>query len=193
MQNQKIPNTLTLFDELNKLRKDPKSYSNKLEKFIEYFGNDNNIMRLPGRDIPIRVNEGKAVYEEAINYLKNHEPVEELILSRMLNDVAEEYANLIKDVEPSKINEVDLDALVDKRGIYDGRFQRTIVYGIDTEEQAIIKLVVSDGDKSRDEREALMSTKVKRVGMASAPHNKYHSVTVILSCTSIMDKNGKED
>ena len=65
-------------------------------------------------------------------------------------------------------------------------------FGIETPEQAVINLIVSDGDKSRLQRESLLSTEIKRIGVANGPHKTYRHCTAIVTCTEFENwKNNK--
>ena len=70
-----------LIDEINKVRKDPNSYAEKLLAYKQYF--QGNYLFLPGMD-KMETEEGYQAYEEAANILKATNPLPELSPSKGL-------------------------------------------------------------------------------------------------------------
>jgi len=62
-----------VLDEINKIRKDPNAYAEKLLWYKQYF--KGNYLSLQGK--PIETIEGYTVYEEAANQLKTTGPLPE--------------------------------------------------------------------------------------------------------------------
>ena len=79
-----------LFKLHNELRKNPKSFIEKLSKADSYF--KDKIFRYPS-EIPIETYEGPNGIKNAIEFLKNQNPVKELIYSESLSKSAFDHAN----------------------------------------------------------------------------------------------------
>ena len=79
---------------------------------------------------------------------------------------------------------VDIKKLVNKYGRFEGSFGRLMEFGGETPEQIVINLVVSDGDKSRSQRNQLFDKKFKVVGLDSGDHQDFLKCTMITLATS---------
>ena len=179
-----------LLDEVNQLRKDPKKYAEKINKYISYF--DGNVLNLPGRKAGIQTHEGPKAYQEAVNYLSRQNPVEPLDPSKGLFRVAQDFLRRIQR-KNADASSVDVDAIIDKYGTYYGDFIRATDYGGQNPEQSIINLIVSDGDRNRRQRESLLSSSYKLIGGATGTHPMFHNCTVIFTCTEFENSKDAED
>jgi hypothetical protein len=179
-----------LLDEVNQLRKDPKKYAEKINKYISYF--DGDVLNLPGRKAGIRTHEGPKAYQEAVNYLSRQNPVEPLDPSKGLFRVAQDFLRRIQR-KNADASSVDVDAIIDKYGTYYGDFIRATDYGGQNPEQSIINLIVSDGDRNRRQRESLLSSSYKLIGGATGTHPMFHNCTVIFTCTEFENSKDAED
>ena len=83
-----------IFNEHNKLRKNPKIYIQKLEKSLNFY--QNNILSKEN-EIPIPTYEGINAVKNAINFLRNQEPVQELIYSK---EMSLSCKDLVNDIGP---------------------------------------------------------------------------------------------
>ena len=92
-----------IIEEINKLRSNPPLYANKVEEYSKYF--TDNIIKLPNLNIKIQTQEGPAPYLETVEYLKGLEKVNELIPSKALCEIAQEFADNVKDSETGEIDE----------------------------------------------------------------------------------------
>ena len=169
-----------LLQEMNSVRTNPSAYVEKIEKYKSYFVG--KILKIPNAKVNIQTKEGPDAYEECANYLKSLEPVSELTPSKALTKMANELLEVIKK-DPGQFGAVDMNALIEKYGSFTGNFNRVMECGGATPEQVVINLLVSDGQKSRGQRDALLSKALKRVGIASGEHDIYRTATMILFCT----------
>ena len=80
---------IEIFNEQNRVRTDPKSYIDKLERAKSFF--KDKIFRHPA-EIPIETYEGVKGIENAIEFLKNQEPLEPLRANRELSKAAKDHA-----------------------------------------------------------------------------------------------------
>ena len=169
-----------LLQEMNSVRTNPSAYVEKIEKYKSYFVG--KILKMPNAKVNIQTKEGPDAYEECANHLKTIEPVCELTASKALTKMANELLEVVKK-DPGQIGTVDMNALIEKYGSFTGSFNRVMECGGATPEQVVINLLVSDGEKTRGQRDALLSKALKRVGIASGEHDIYRTATMILFCT----------
>ena len=79
-----------VFECQNKLRTDPTYFVSHLESKLEYF--DGDVLRIPG-EIGLRTKEGPDAIKEAIDFLKNAEPINALIMSKALCKASQDHAD----------------------------------------------------------------------------------------------------
>lgn len=168
-----------LLEETNLVRKDPKSFADKLLGCKKYF--TGNILRYPGVS-PVETSEGFSAFEEAANFLKKMNPLPELILSKGLTKIAKDFAEEISHTEPEKIGDIDLKSIIKKYGSYSGNCTSAMDFGNSTPETTIINLFVSDGDETRGNRDFLIDKNLLKIGICSGKHDTYGYLTVIVSC-----------
>ena len=176
-----------LYEEINELRRDPSAYSKKISKSKENF--KGNIWIYPETKEGIQTVEGPAAYDEAIDYLNNISPLEELVQSNGLTNISRDLLELFQKNPNDK---TDINSIIEKYGSYSGSFRRIVEFGALTAEQAIINLIVCDGNKSRGNREALLDENLKRIGISSGKHDIYRTCSVIMACTRF-NSDGSED
>lgn len=178
-------NTIKILDELNELRQNPKKYGEtKVKKYMDMFEGDSNILSIPnvGR---IQTQEGKKAYQIAMDFLATKAAVPKLERSTGLEAVAKDFYEAFQK-DPNA--EVDMQSIIDKHGKYTGQFSRLVEFGAGNAEQVMVNLLVSDGDESRGQRDALFLETVKQVGIASGKHDTYRTCTVIASAGQFTGK-----
>jgi hypothetical protein len=181
-----------LLRELNELRRDPKGYSFKVQKYKDYF--EGNILKIPGAQAGIKTEEGPAAYEEAIQFLKNASPADEMTPSKGLFYIASDFLGMVqKETDPNNLKNIDMDSIISRHGNFVGNFSRSMEFGGATPEQVIVNLLVSDGDKTRGQREALLNNNLKKVGVASGTHETYRTASIIVGCTQFENSSGNDD
>ena len=168
-----------LLKEVNELRTNPKGYAEKIEKNKQYF--KDKIYKHPDDKAGIKTEEGAEAYDEAIDFLKNKAvAVEALIPSKGLNKIA---IDILTEYQKNIDAELNLDEIIGKHGSYTGAYRQVVQFGSSRPEQIIINLVVSDGDKTRGQRDALLMEDMKKVGVAYGTHETYRNLTVITECS----------
>ena len=197
-----------LIRQVNLLRKDPAGFASKINASKTYFVNGGNIWKHPDAKAGIKTEEGPKAYDEAINFLKTKAvAVAALTPSKGLNKIAADFlteflrsARTVPELTPSKglsriagdflvqyqsdaNANVEMDSIIDKYGKFTGNFRRLIEFGGINAEQSIINLVVSDGDKSRGHREALLADNLNVIGVAHGTHDVYRNCSVIVAAT----------
>ena len=180
-----------LVDEINEARTNPAGYASKVEAYIPHF--TDKILKIPNSRVGIKTQEGAAAYEECVNFLRSAEPTEAHIPSRGLTRIANDFLSGVQSVEPSQIATIDMNAIIDKYGSFQGNFSRAMEFGGSTPEQVVVNLLVSDGDQSRSQRDALLNPILKRVGVSQGKHDIYRTVTIIVSCTKFENLVDSDD
>ena len=180
-----------LFKEINLARRDPAAFGDKILSYKPYF--KGNVMKLPGQKSGTITQEGFKAFEETASYLKSLSPVEELSPSKALGRIANDYFEKISHCDPEKIDEIDINAIINKYGTYYGTFENGMDFGSSTPELVVISLLVSDGDETRSNREFVLNPEIKKVGVASGKHDTYGYLTIIVSCTNFKNTFDKDD
>ena len=180
-----------LVEEINLARTNPAAYASKVQEYIPHF--QDKILKMLDQRVAIKTQEGAAAYEECVNFLRSAEPTEAHVPSRGLTRIANDFLSGVQSVDPSQIGTIDMNAIIDKYGSFQGNFSRAMEFGGSTPEQVVINLLVSDGDKSRSQRDALLNPILKRVGVAQGKHDIYRTVTIIVSCTVFQNNVDSDD
>ena len=179
-----------LVGEINALRTNPRKYARTIGKYINYF--KGNLLCLPGSNAGIQTEEGPDAYREAVDFLSSHSRIEALKPSKGLCRIAEEFVEAVQN-DSNDLESKDMEEIINKYGSFGGSFSRAMDFGGETPEQAVINLIVSDGDKSRGQRESLLSTEIKRIGVANGEHKAYRHCTAIVTCTEFENQVDDDD
>ena len=179
-----------LLGEINALRTNPKKYAKTIGKYISYF--KENLLCLPGSNAGIQTEEGPDAYREAVDFLSKHSRIEALRPSKGLCRIAEEFVQAVQN-DSNDLESKDMEEIINKYGSFGGSFSRAMDFGGETPEQAVINLIVSDGDKSRGQRESLLSTEIKIIGVANGEHKAYRHCTAIVTCTEFENHVDDDD
>jgi ferredoxin len=180
-----------LLGEINTLRTNPKKYARTISKYINYF--KDKLLCLPGSNAGIQTEEGPEAYQEAVDFLSQQSRIEPLKPSKGLCRIAEDFVAAVQKPESNDLENLDMEEIINKYGNFSGSFSRAMDFGGETPEQAIINLIVSDGDKSRGQRDSLLSTEIKRVGLANGNHDVYRHCTAIVTCTEFENTFDEDD
>lgn len=180
-----------VLDEINFVRKNPSAFADKLLSFKNYF--KGTIVKFPGQKIGNQTNEGFPAFEEAAKYLKTLKPTEEMIASKGLCKIAQDFLDANSDKSIEAIDESGLEAFIQKYGEYEGTLNNAFDFGSELPELVAVNLIVSDGDPSRGNRELLLDPELKKIGIATKKHDEFGKLTYILSCTDFNNKVDKTD
>ena len=143
-----------VLDEINFVRKNPSAFADKLLTFKNYF--KGKIIKFPGQKVGNQTEEGFPAYEEAAKYLKTLKPTEEMIASKGLCKIAQDFLDANSDKSIEAIDEKGLETFIQKYGDYTGTFNNAFDFGSELPELVAVNLIVSDGDPSRGNRELLL-------------------------------------
>ena len=180
-----------LLMEINLLRTNPKKYAKTISKYMNYF--KGNLLCLPDTNAGIQTEEGVEAFKEAVDFLNKQEKLEPLKPSKGLCRIAEEFIAIYQKPDTGELANKDMEDIINKYGSFSGSFSRAMDFGGETAEMAIINLVVSDGDQTRGQRESLLSTEIKKVGVANGEHEVYRHCSAIITSTEFDNTFDKDD
>jgi uncharacterized protein YkwD len=165
--------------EHNRIRTDPTSYIELLETNINYFKDD--VLYRPN-ETPIQTNEGVKAFEEAIEFLKNQDPVGSLKSDKGLSHACEDH---VKDIGPKGLISHDssdgknVSDRIEKYSEWDGACGENIDFGSKVAQDVILSLLVDDGLERRPHRKNLFNPDYNYIGVAAGEHRDYDTVIVI--------------
>lgn len=168
-----------ILKELNEVRKNPKSYIEKLKKSLDFY--QNNILSKEN-EIPIPTYEGVEAVKDSINFLSNQDPVPQLTYS---NEISLSCKDLINDIGPKGIvshEGTEIKNIYNRLENYcqwDGCIAENIDFGFKIPENIIMNMINDDGDKNRYQRKNLFYPDFKYVGIGVGPHRDYGICVVI--------------
>lgn len=176
-----------VISELNQCRRDPKKYSEKLRTYIKFF--KGKVLRLPNI-VGLMTNEGDEAFKEAAEYLEKISPVASFKYSPGLTHIAHDYMKEIQKYEDlNDAKKINLKSIIDKYGKCLGDFKISTDFGASTPEMICINLLVDDGDKEREMRNAMFNKEFIDIGVSTGDHSTYHRCTVIFFTTKFVSKN----
>jgi uncharacterized protein YkwD len=170
-----------IVDETNQLRRDPSGYARKLEALRDYY--DGNVVRIPGQPA-VEVTEGLPALVEAINVLKETDPVPTLRQFLALAQGATDHARDIGMAGDVGHYGSDGSAPLNRATRYHAfpagsLIGETISFGPPTSaEWHVIQLVIDDGVPNRGHRQALLNGEYRFTGVACEPHAVFRIVCV---------------
>ena len=177
--------SLNIIKEINKVRSNPKEYSQNVKNNINCF--QGKVLKLPESKIGIITKEGPDAYIECVKFLETTSPIQKLKINESLNKIAEEFLNKIQNTEINEIDNIDMEEIIDKYGNFSGHFSRAIDFGGNSPKNVVCNLLVSDGDKKRSQRESLFNNELKLIGAASGKHKSFTYCSVILCCEEFFE------
>lgn len=181
--------SLALIPEINLLRSSPEKYVEYLEKDKTFF--KGNVLYRPNQG-PIRIMEGESIYDDAIEFLKNQEPMEELKTDRRLCLACQEHS---QDVGTKGILSNDgskkesISQRLEKHLEWDYILCQLMDYGSKSAIEIVISLLICDGDPLRSNRKSIFRTDINYVGAWSSEHKDCESVTTIVLVGNIRNLN----
>ena len=138
--------------------------------------------------------EGADAFEEAAQFLDSVKPIGTCQYNVGLTHVAKEVVEAAeKTDDPNSLDELDMDAIFEKYGRFTGAFSRAMDFGSKDSTMVIINLVVSDGDKSRGQREGSFNSELKEIGVWTGKEKSYGQCTSIATATKFITKSSVED
>ena len=180
-----------LVNEINEFRTNPKEYSKKVEKYIGYF--KGKTLMIPGTNTGMKTQEGAEAFKEAVDFISKLEPIEPLEPSKGCSRICKDFLEEVQKVDPNEIDKINYDGIIEKYGAFQGNVNRELDFGNETPEQIVMSIITSDGDPTRSHRDNLLSTNLKKIGIANGTHNIYWFCTVIIFCTKFINNVDEDD
>ena len=173
-----------VIEEVNKIRLNPKTYSNKIRGYLSCF--QGNVLRIP-KQPGLMTQEGAAAYREAVDFLLSLPKLQPLNPDPSLTAAAQEMASELEHCQNfDQMDSIDREGIIDKFGHYEGQFGESTDFGSLSPEMVVVNLLVDDGNKSRSNRKMLFKETYRKIGCGCMPHNTYKSVTVIMYATNFI-------
>jgi uncharacterized protein YkwD len=178
--------------ELNRVRTNPKPYSEELKAMREYFHGKAFI--LPG-EITLLTNEGVKAVDECIIALESHGPLPPLSLARGLEMAAEVHA---VDIGSNGItgHQGSDGSMPSQRfarfGVVSGKSGENIAFGGRTPKEHIQQLLIDDGVMSRGHRFNILSSDFSQVGIGISDHSSYGTCCVQTFAHNFESNDGLE-
>ena len=129
-----------MINEINNLRKDPKSYILYIENYLKRYGNNADII-LAGKEL--------------IGQLKIMQPLNQLILNPVMYNAAKQFGSYL-----SKQNELEHSSLP---------YYENLSLGHKDVREAIVDLLIDDNNPDRGHRKNLLNDKVKQIAVFEVP------------------------
>jgi hypothetical protein len=181
-------NTSSIFNEINKVRTQPKIYAKKLETLLKNF--EGNILSIPNKKNKLVTLEGINGFKESINFLNSQSPMNKLELDKNLSKAAEAIADQFsKTREMYSINQTTINDIIHRYGQSEGPIGISIDFGNDNIEMLIISLINDDGRKDRRNRKMMFDYNYNKVGCSSKISKFHKNVVVILYAIDFSNDN----
>ncbi len=168
-----------IVEEHNRARQDPKGYAAHLEALRRQF--DGRLLRFPGEP-SILTREGVAAVDEAIDYLREADPLPALISSEGMSQAAEDH---VRDQGPKGATGHDGSDgskpwdRVGRYGTWDVVVGENLSYGRDRAGRVIMGLIIDDGVPDRGHRKNIFSDEFRFIGVACGPHRTCRTMCTI--------------
>jgi uncharacterized protein YkwD len=145
-----------IIKEINRARTDPEDYAAWLEDTKQYY--DGVWLKLPGEK-PVRTNKGLKALEEAVEFLRELDPLPPLTSSAELTTVAQEK---LKQIEARNNLE-----------------EENVSYGRTTAEGIVMQLVIEDGFTNGSDSHNLFNSDWRATGIACQNDPRYDNICLI--------------
>lgn len=178
---------------INELRKDPKTLIPALQKRI---GSYEGHKYRDTTGAKYKSMEGDAPAKEVLDILEKSTPLVEFIVDDALSNCAQTHADYL--CTSGNIGHLDQDGLtvgkrLDKLGTWSGKLNEVIAVQSLTAEDVLVKWLIDDGIPDRGDRQALLSTDFKKIGVGvNLSHTTHKSCIVVLFVESF-GVNGSAD
>ncbi len=169
-----------IFTEQNRVRTDPSSYIEKLERAKNFFRE--KIFRHPA-EIPIETYEGVDGITNAIEFLKTQEPLSELKYSEELSNAAKDHAIDIGSKGLSSHEGSDGNGIcerVEKYIEWDGAIAENLDFCYKYAENIVMNLIIDDGSKEKHQRSHLFNKDFQFCGVGCDKHKSFKICSVII-------------
>ena len=182
----------SVFEELNFARTQPKELAKHLLAMRPHF--DGKIMRLPGRGVAVRTQEGVAALDEAIKHLQTVPALAPFQrISAGMSRAARDHCN--DSGRRGSIGHDGTDGSTpSSRLSRHGEWERTsgenINYGAGDARDCVVQLIIDDGVPGRGHRTNIYKPEFNVVGIASGEHATYEFMVVITFAGDFVEQGG---
>ena len=169
---------IDVFNEQNRVRTNPESYIEKLERATNFF--KDKIFRHPA-ELPIETYEGVQGLYNAIEFLKNQNPVEPLQYVQELSKACKDHARDLGSKGLSSHEGSDGNGLserIEKYVEWDGAIAENLDFCYKFAENIVMNLIVDDGSKEKHQRLNLFNPEFKYAGVGCDSHKTFKICTV---------------
>ncbi len=160
-----------LLNEHNRLRANPSDLIPVIEKYMTSIDSDNFITYSNGSKY--KLHEGIDSFIEAIEFLRNKNPIKTLTYDELLSKSAQEMANTLceeRDLKSLKLSSLSLSDRLDKFIEWDFSCAENIDFGSFSPRDALVNLLVDDGNPSRSHRENMFREDLNYIGIGISNH-----------------------
>lgn len=181
--------SLALIPEINLLRSNPEKYIEHLEKDKSYF--KGNVIYRSNQN-PVRVMEGESIYDEAIEFLKTQESIDELKSDRRLCLTCQEHSQDVGEkgmLSNDGSKKESMSQRLEKHLEWDYILCQLMDYGSRSAIEVVISLLVCDGDPLKSNRKSIFRTDIKYAGAWCSEHKDCESVTTIVLVGNVRNLN----
>jgi len=176
-----------LFKEINKIRENPESFIEVLEKEKEYFKDE--VIYRPNED-PLRTQEGVSAYDEAIEFLKEGQKLNPLVLDDRLSKACQDHVNDIGRTGAISHEGTKKETISDRVETYaewDYVLCQNIDFGGKNVNEIIVSFITGDGDPNRTHRKNIFREDIAFVGLATGNHQDTEICTVVCFAGNVRD------
>jgi hypothetical protein len=173
----------------NLLRKDPKSFIQKLDENKKYFRE--NLFAKPGENY-MMTNEGSAGYDTAKEFLKTQKAVGSLVVDEKLNEAAKKHLEYIGQgglVTHAGEGAKSVSERVEEFTEWEVSLGENLDFGTKDPTGILINLLVDDGVQARPHRKNLFNDTYQYVGVAIGAHKEYKWAAVIIYAGNLRKLN----
>ena len=181
--------TTDIIKEINKVRADPYEYAEVVEKDKSYF--KENILYRPYED-PLRTIEGEAAHDEAIEFLRSQEALEELEKNKLLSKACADHATDIGEnglYTHEGTNKENISTRLENYAEWDYVLCQNLDFGGRTAQEVVISLLTGDGDKQRTHRKNMFRNDIHFIGASCAAHKESEVVSVVAYAGNVRNLN----
>lgn len=171
--------TSNVYEELNKVRSDPKSLIPHLKKIKTYF--DGLEYKDPKLGGTITTNEGTKAVDDLIQFLERQKEIHKLEKNLNIERACKKLSNFVgpSGLTGKQDGEYSLKNRMEKCFGYSGILGQNICYGSETAIDILVQMLVDDGLKTRNHRKNCFSLNFGMFGVSCGMHKDYDTVCVI--------------
>ena len=170
-----------VFDEINLARHVPNSLVSNIIGKYQYF---NGNIYGPPDELPIETYEGEKALNEALDFLKEQQPLPVIASNQLLQKVALEYTEDITESGDLTNPHIDTHDTTPSQRIsrvmkWTKMAGECIAVGSKNASDIVASLIIDDGNEERSNRKVLFDKDARLGGVVCIPHSIFGVLTVI--------------